>query len=395
MLFLKQSTAYTAKIGPFLDSTDGNTQETGLTIAQADVVLSKNGGAFAQKNDATSCTHDAKGMYGCPLNVTDTGTLGKLQLLVHVAGALAVWHEFMVVAANVYDSLFGGTDYLDVAIVEQANIDFGATQKASITAAVPTVTAIQSGLATPTNITAGTITTVTNLTNAPTAGDLTATMKASVTGAVPTVGAVADGVWDEAIAGHLGAGSTGNALDAAGSAGDPWSTAIPGAYGAGTAGKILGDNINAPIGTVDTVVDSIKTVVDNIHDTDLPAAKTDTAAVKVQTDKLAFTVANQVDANVLGQANIDFGALQKASVNAEVADVLKVDTVAEMSQAAPPASPTILEILNHLYRRLRNKVTDDGSNIKVYNDAKDTVLFKAAVADNGSTFSKDKYESGA
>jgi len=36
------------------------------------------------------------------------------------------------------------------------------------------------GFATPTNITAGTITTVTNLTNAPTSGDLTATMKASV-----------------------------------------------------------------------------------------------------------------------------------------------------------------------------------------------------------------------
>ena len=37
------------------------------------------------------------------------------------------------------------------------------------------------GFATPTNITAGTITTVTNLTNAPTNGDLTATMKTSVT----------------------------------------------------------------------------------------------------------------------------------------------------------------------------------------------------------------------
>lgn len=37
-----------------------------------------------------------------------------------------------------------------------------------------------SSIASPTNITAGTITTVTNLTNAPTAGDLTATMKTSV-----------------------------------------------------------------------------------------------------------------------------------------------------------------------------------------------------------------------
>ena len=42
------------------------------------------------------------------------------------------------------------------------------------------VTAVQTGLATPTNITAGTITTVTNLTNAPTNGDLTAAMKASL-----------------------------------------------------------------------------------------------------------------------------------------------------------------------------------------------------------------------
>jgi hypothetical protein len=41
-------------------------------------------------------------------------------------------------------------------------------------------TEIQAGLATPTNITAGVITTVTNLTNAPTNGDLTATMKTSV-----------------------------------------------------------------------------------------------------------------------------------------------------------------------------------------------------------------------
>lgn len=48
------------------------------------------------------------------------------------------------------------------------------------------VTEIQTGLATPTNITAGTITTVTNLTNAPTSGDLTATMKTSVNTEVDT-----------------------------------------------------------------------------------------------------------------------------------------------------------------------------------------------------------------
>jgi len=131
MLFLKQSTAVTVKIGPFLDSTDGNTQETALTIAQADVVLSKNGGTMAAKNDATSCTHDAKGVYGCPLNATDTGTLGRLQLFVHVTGALAVWQEYMVVTANAYDT-FCSTDKFDVNVAEMSDIDFSATQKASI-----------------------------------------------------------------------------------------------------------------------------------------------------------------------------------------------------------------------------------------------------------------------
>lgn len=118
--FLKQSTAITVRIGPFLDSTDGNTQKTNLTIAQADVVLSKAGGAFAQKNDTSSCTHDTKGYYACSLNATDTNTVGMLKLAVHVTGALAVWHTFMVLPANVYDSLVAGTDNLEVKLTSSS-----------------------------------------------------------------------------------------------------------------------------------------------------------------------------------------------------------------------------------------------------------------------------------
>lgn len=65
--------------------------------------------------------------------------------------------------------------------------------------------------------------------------------------AASAVAEIADGVWDEAISGHLGAGSTGAALNAAGSAGDPWTTPLPGAYGSGTAGFIIGTNIDALI----------------------------------------------------------------------------------------------------------------------------------------------------
>jgi len=120
MNILKQSTAATIKLGPFIDDTDGKTAETGLTIAQADIRLSKNGGDFAQKNSATSATHDENGYYDIPLDATDTGTLGRLRIAVSKSGALPVWQDFLVVTANVYDTLCS-TDSLDVNVTALAN----------------------------------------------------------------------------------------------------------------------------------------------------------------------------------------------------------------------------------------------------------------------------------
>lgn len=113
MIFIKQSTAVTLLVGPFLDDTDGKTAETGLTITRAEIRLSKNGGDMAQKNEASSLTHDELGYYTCPLDTTDTNTLGILKLMVHESGALPVWMEISVLPANVYDSMFS-TDLLQV-----------------------------------------------------------------------------------------------------------------------------------------------------------------------------------------------------------------------------------------------------------------------------------------
>lgn len=102
----------------------------------------------------------------------------------------------------------------------------------------------------------------------------------------PTAAANADAVWDETLSDHLTAGSTGNALNAAGAAGDPWSTALPGAYGAGTAGKIIGDNINATISSRAT-----QTSVDTIDD----FLDTEIAAIKAKTDNLPSDPADASD----------------------------------------------------------------------------------------------------
>jgi len=112
--YLKQSTAVSIGLGPFLDDTDGKTAETGLTISQADVRLKKNDGNWAQKNDTNAATHEENGWYEVALNTTDTNTLGILIVSVSESGALPVWREFMVVPANVYDSIVAGSDKLEV-----------------------------------------------------------------------------------------------------------------------------------------------------------------------------------------------------------------------------------------------------------------------------------------
>lgn len=106
----------------------------------------------------------------------------------------------------------------------------------------------------------GTLSNVLNVVNPVVAGMVTGSVLGNVNGSVNSVtqpvgistgsfiNAVADQVWDETIAGHLNAGSTGEKLNSAGSAGDPWGTTLPGAYGEGTAGKILASRM--PTGTV-------------------------------------------------------------------------------------------------------------------------------------------------
>lgn len=105
---LKQSTAVTLLLGPFVDETDA-TPETGLTIASSSVQLAKQGTSGASaKNDSTSCTHVASGIYEAPLNATDTNTLGRLTVICKVTGAMVVRHDFFIVPATLYDTLLAG-----------------------------------------------------------------------------------------------------------------------------------------------------------------------------------------------------------------------------------------------------------------------------------------------
>ena len=307
MIPLRQSTA--SQIiqlgGVFVDSSDGDTEETGLTIANTDIKLHKNGATSLASKNSGGGTHMANGRYYATLDATDTNTVGPLTITIHVSGALVETIHCFVFEEAIYDAFYasGATGLLpanvtqisgDSTAADNAESFFDGTGYAGTNNVIPSVTtvtgnvngsvasvsgavgsvtgnvggnvagsvasvtggintsggtittldaldtaqdtqhgttqtylssnlganganateaggtgdhltalalsaagvsAVQSGLATPTNITAGTITTVTNLTNAPTNGDLTATMKASVTAAVPTASAIGTQVW--------------------------------------------------------------------------------------------------------------------------------------------------------------------------------------------------------
>ena len=268
-IYLKQSTAsQEVPIGPFVDSTDGVTAETALTIANTDIKIWVAGATTLANKNSGGATHISGGIYYAVLDATDTATLGSLKIFVAVSGALACVVECIVMAANIYDSLVGGGDVLDVSVTQFAG--------SAITSAagIPEVKVA--------SLAAGSITASVIATGAVDADAL----------ATDAVNEIADGVWDEATSGHTTAGTTGKALSDAGAAGSPpsasaiadavWDEDLAGHVAAGSAGLELG---------------SLSSDMTSIISSQITIASS-TTAIKAKTDSLGFTVAGQVDANI-------------------------------------------------------------------------------------------------
>ena len=144
MNLAKQSTPKTFILGPILDSLGA----AKIDEVVASIKVTKNGTVGAVDASDT-LVHSHTGHYiFTAVDGDDFGTVGEVEFSLNSGTNAMAPVKFQVVPANVYDSIVAGSDKLDVAVVEQSNIDFGALQKASITAAVPTVIDIQNGLGT-------------------------------------------------------------------------------------------------------------------------------------------------------------------------------------------------------------------------------------------------------
>jgi len=134
MKILKQSTAAHIMFGPFVDKGDGVTLEvaagiiTSIDHATTGIFLSKNGAAGAIRHQGvTASVLDAYGMFQVHLDTTDTDTVGNLRVMMAEAATfLPVHDDYVVLPANVYDSLMG-TDLLDVSVTQIGGVAQSAT----------------------------------------------------------------------------------------------------------------------------------------------------------------------------------------------------------------------------------------------------------------------------
>jgi hypothetical protein len=332
MLVLRQSTSIDIRMGPFVDATDGVTPETGVTLAGADQaeVLKANGAATTAMAGTFAAVTGAGGWYDYTVATGDVNTVGEVVFVVQDSSlCLPVLVRAQVVEETVFDALFAasaaGFASISALATVDANVDAilvdtSTTLDGKINTIDTNVDSILVDTATtiPAQITAlndfnpatDAVANVTLVATTTTNTDMRGTDSANTT-TPPTSAAISDAVWDELLSGHAVSGSTGEALSSAGTAGDPWTTALPGAYGAGTAGNIIGNNIDAPISTVDTNVDAILADTNELQVNQGEWA----TATSVGLDTGAIT-SSVVAANALNNSSFTTGFYN--SINAEV-----------------------------------------------------------------------------
>lgn len=351
--YLKQSTASQSRtIGPFVDDTDFKTAETGLTIANTDIKLIINGAASANKNSGGG-THRANGIYSITFDATDTATVGEVMVSVVVAGALPVFNKFFVLEEAVYDAMFGAS-----ALGYVANAPVNVAQISGDSAAADNLETMLDG-------TGGGTLSLGKL-NIVASGANVALNVYSPTGNAVYIEGGSEAVWIEST-GAVGLEIIG-AQQGVFIAGDNGLAAVELDGHMAITAKSTSASPGVRIQTMAAGLDAV-TVLDSAG-----------ARGTIDTN-IDGTLTSLTNAPTAG----DLTATMKASVNAEVLDVLNTDTFAEPGQGTPAATTSLAAKINYLYKAWRNKKTQTASVFSLFADDATTVDQKASVSDDGTT----------
>lgn len=151
---------------------------------------------------------------------------------------------------------------------------------------------------------------------------------------------------------------------------------------------------------LDNTVGTLAKTTDITGFNDLSAAQVN-AEVDTALDTAipAVNVADSVNDILLDRTkpNLDVVVSTRATpaqVNTEVLDVLNTDTFAEPAQGIPAATNTVINKISFLYKFLRNRITQDATTLKIYNDDAVTVDQKATISDSGSEYVRGEIGTG-
>lgn len=338
-----------------------------------------------------------------------------------------------------------------IATTQKVDVETIKTQAVTAAAGVT----FPASIASPTNITAGTITTTTNLTNLPAAAALEATLTAMkgatfngatdslealrdrgdaawitatgfsthsaadvwasgtrtlTSGGAPTVSQIADEVQTRTIAGVTLVATvttltnlpaiTSNWLTAAGIAsgalngkGD-WNIGKTGyALSATQTFDVTGNITGNLSGSVGSVTGAVGSVTGAVGSVTGNVGGNVTGSVGSVVGAVASVTGN-VGGNVTGSVG-SLAAQAKADVNAEVVDALNVDTYAEPGQGTPAATASIVTKVGYLHKAWRNRHTQTATEYALYSDDETTKDQEATVSDNSTVFERGEMRTGA
>jgi hypothetical protein len=216
---------------------------------------------------------------------------------------------------------------------------------------------------------------------------------ASVTGAVGSVTGSVGGNVDGSTASVTGA--VGSVTGAVGSVASGGITS--GSFGAGAidAAAIANAAIDAATfasGAIDAAAlatDAVNEIVDQVWDEDIEAAHGGDASAGLLLRALGKGISDRTN-NANLNALLGVG---DTSGNDVPNQILAGDTLAELSQGIPAATPTLSAAMMLLYMALRNKRDVTASWDEIHNDAA-TVIAKAALSDDATTFTRAEMQSG-
>lgn len=335
-----------------------------------DSEVSKDGGTFADcTNEATEIA-TSSGIYYLDLTSTEMNADTVAVIVKSSAKTFAIVmypQEAGDMQVNV--TYWNGTAVATPATagipdVNVKNIDNDAAS-ASGTVTFPNAT-----LASTTNITAGTLTTVTTATNVTTVNGLAANVITAASLATDAVAEIADGVWDEARAGHVAAGSFGEGVASVQGNVTGSVASVTGAVGSvtGAVGSVTGNVGGNVTGTVASVVGNVGGNVTGSVGSVVGAVGSVTGAVGSVTGNVGGNVVGSV-ASVTGAVgsvtgNVG-GSVASIAANGVTASSLAADAVTEIatgvlttamteSYSTVGAEPTLAQAVYLMLQRVYN-----------------------------------------